>query len=114
MPIEKIKRIENYRDYVRENFVPRTHQNKSMQQSQIRNDSSLTHRDIKRFRYYKGVSYGEIIETRPIAKSQEEIKRMGHHNFEYMKKLPKRRDHVDAYEIHLLEQSQSSSKRLKR
>jgi hypothetical protein len=29
-----------------------------MESSQLRNDSSLTHREVKRYRYFKGVPYG--------------------------------------------------------
>lgn len=91
---------------MREHFVPKTYENKSMEKSKLRNSSSLTHRDVKRFRYYKGVSYGEIIETKPIARSSEEIRRMGIHNFEYMKKLPKKRGSVDLYQLKLIEENQ--------
>lgn len=46
---------------------------------------------VKRYRYYKGHSYGEIAETQPVAKNAEEVRRMGDGNMEYMKKMPKKR-----------------------
>jgi hypothetical protein len=54
------------------------------------------------------------MESRPIAKSSDEIRQMGLHNFEFMKKLPKKREKVDAYELKLLEQSQNLNHRIKR
>lgn len=65
---------------------------------------------VRRYRYYKGVSYGEIIETRPIAKNEKEIRKQGLQNMEYMRKLPKNRNrssqqHMQSSEIHLISKS---------
>jgi hypothetical protein len=37
----------------------------------------MSHREVKRYRYYKGVAYGEVVETQPQAKSLVEQKKMG-------------------------------------
>lgn len=55
--------MRNYQEYVRENFVPKTHQihNKSTELSRNTNASSLSHREVKRYRYIQGVAYGEVV-----------------------------------------------------
>lgn len=55
------------------------------------NDSNLSFREIKRYKYLHGVSYGEVIEQRPLAKSFDEEKRVGNGYLEFMKSLPKKR-----------------------
>jgi hypothetical protein len=49
--------MKNYQEYVRENFVPKTH-HKSVDawepEERKENRSTLSHREIKRFRYLKG------------------------------------------------------------
>ncbi len=55
------------------------------------NSSNLSFREIKRYKYIHGVSYGEIVEQRPMAKSFEDKKKEGNGNMEFMKSLPKKK-----------------------
>ena len=47
---------------------------------------------VKRYRYYKGIAYGEIAETQPIPQSSDQIKKIGNSNMQLMKKLPRKKD----------------------
>lgn len=61
--------MKNYQEYVREKFIPKTHQIHNKSADMERKGSSLSHREVKRYKYLQGMSYGEVIENRPIAKS---------------------------------------------
>ena len=86
--------MKNYQEYVRENFVPKTH-HKSVDawepEERKENRSTLSHREVKRFRYLKGEAYGEVIERIPLAKSDVEQKKIGNDYMAYMYSLPKKK-----------------------
>ena len=78
---------------MREHFKPKTQQKpppKSYNLSKIRN-STLSHREVKRYRYLEGVAYGEVLENRPVAKSDAEQRKMGNDYLEYLRTLPKKK-----------------------
>ena len=67
-PKEKQEKMKNYQEYVRENFVPKTHQ-KPSKSVEIESNRAHSHKQVKRYRYFQGASFGEIVENRPVAKS---------------------------------------------
>lgn len=83
--------MKNYQEYVRENFVPHTHQKPSKSLEMESNRSTHSHKQVKRYRYFQGESYGEIVEVRPLPKSKDEEKKIGNQNMAYMRSLPKRK-----------------------
>lgn len=54
-------------------------------------DSNLSFREIKRYKYLHGISYGSVVERRPMAKSFDEERRVGNGYLEFMKSLPKKK-----------------------
>lgn len=76
---------------MRENFLPRTHQKPNKSAEMETNRSTQSHKQVKRYRYFQGESYGEVVEHRPVAKSGAEQRKIGNQNMAYMRSLPKKR-----------------------
>ena len=75
---------------MRENFVPRTHQ-KPSKSVEVESNRAHSHKQVKRYRYFQGASYGEIVENRLIAKSEAEQRKIGNNYMAYMRSLPKKK-----------------------
>lgn len=71
--------MKEYQEYLKDNFSPKLPKSSSAGQEETPYDPNKYVR-VKRYRYYKGVSFGEISSTEPIAKDVEEIKKMGNQN----------------------------------
>lgn len=57
-PFERAKKIKEYQQHVRENFIPRGSKSQSAHQYQDSPFDPHKFMKVKRFRYYKGHSYG--------------------------------------------------------
>jgi len=56
----------------------------------VKERASNSHREVKRYRYYKGSAVGEVKEAIPLPKNEKEKKQIGDHYLEFVKSLPKK------------------------
>lgn len=54
-------------------------------------DKPLTHRRVKRYKYYKGEYYGEVEDKLPLQHSEQEKRKIGNGYLEMVRNLPKKR-----------------------
>ena len=57
----------------------------------------MSHREVKRYRYLQGVSYGQIVQNRPVAKTEAEQRKIGNEYMAFMRSLPKRKVDEDSF-----------------
>lgn len=54
-----------------------TYQHKSLDTSSFRERVTNSHREVRRYRFYKGMAVGEIKEELPLPKTDREVRKMG-------------------------------------
>ncbi len=101
--------MKNYYEYIKNNFLPKTHQPKRSSHNDDRVGESMgnyagrynvatddQHYDphkkhVKKFKYFQGKAIGSVVESVPVSRSYSEQKKIGESYLEYLKHLPKKR-----------------------
>ena len=69
--------MKEYKQYIKKNFKPKTLQYQSLDPPKTLQRANNSHRQVRRYRYYKGQAFGEVKEDLPMPKSDAEKKRIG-------------------------------------
>ncbi len=58
----------------------------------MKNHSSMSHREVRKYRYQSTLSFGElVVESLPLPVTGVEQRKMGNQYMAYMRSLPKKR-----------------------
>lgn len=122
--------MKNYYQYIKNNFLPKTHQPKrspvhNQQISEtLGNYAGMYHapgddqlasydshkKHVKKYKFFQGKAVGEVVESVNVARSYSEQKKIGESYLEYLKQLPKKQAHPDTQEIDQIDLEMISKK----
>ena len=80
--------MNEYKQHIKNNFSPRTYQHRSLDPPKQRQSNS--HREVRRYRFFKGYAVGQVKEDLPKPKTDAEAKKIGDNYLEYVRCLPKK------------------------